>query len=195
MKTTSFSRVVSGAEPVVSALDSCLWARRWWRAILWLHGKPTDPILDDAERRRIVAEGFRFYAVLYRLLAVLFGLIGALCWYMGVFETTNQTVYGVGLSVLFSSFLFLASGLGFAGAKALRENCGSARLMLTAFMVSIISFLSVFVGGLSVLMQWQTGHYAGLNLGVAGTLWFFGIGSYLIEVLYLVAETRLESTP
>lgn len=191
MKKASFSNIVSGAVPVTSAFDSCGVAYFWWRAILWLHGKPTAPSLSNEERRRIVADGFRFYAQLYRLLAVLFWVIGAALWLAGAFETTSETLYWTGSSALAGGLLWFASGLGFVGAKALRENKPSSRLILCAFMVVIIAFLSALVAALSVGVQMQTGQNAGLNLGVVALVWAFGIASYLIEVLYLVAETHL----
>ncbi|BCM88979.1 hypothetical protein IAD21_00821 [Abditibacteriota bacterium] len=191
MKKASFSRVVSGADPVVSAFDSCGAARTWWRVILWLHGKPTAPILSEVERRNIVAEGFRFYAQLYRFLALLFWLVGCACWVVGVFETTNDALYWMRASALVGGFLWFASGLGFSGAKALRERREHARLVLCGFMVAVIAFLSGLTAALSVVVQLQTGIGAALNLCALSVVWTVGIGSYLIEVLYLVAETRL----
>lgn len=190
MKSPSFSRIVSSAEPVVGAFDCCGPTRFWWRAILWLHGKPTSPIIDGEERRHIVAEGFRFYAQLYRFLGVLFWLTGAACWSAGIFETGRDAFYWTGASGLVGAFLWFASSLGFAGTKALKQRHGNARLVLCAFMVSIIAFLSALTAVLSVVVQLLTSTDATLNLCALSLVWAIGIASCLIEVLYLVGGTQ-----
>jgi hypothetical protein len=188
MKSTSFARVVSGALPVVHAFDLSPTARLWWRAILWLHGKPTAPLLNATERRGIVADGFRFYAQLYQFLGVLFCFVGAVLALSGVFPTSKDAIYWTGASVMAGVFLWLVSGLGFAGARSLRANHAAARAMLCAFMVGIIAFLSAFTAAVSLTVQLQTDHQAGLNLGIMAVVVALGIGSYLIEVIYLVAD-------
>ncbi|RYX82422.1 hypothetical protein EON83_19620 [bacterium] len=164
MKTVSFSRIVSGAESVVTAFDSCGGTRWWWRTILWLHGKPTSPVLSDAERRRILADGFRFYAQLYRFVGALFWLVGGACWGVGVFETSRDALYWTLASVVVGGFLWFTTSLGFAGAKVMREDKGSGRLLLCSFMVAIIAFLSGLTAALSVVVQWQTQSGVLLNL-------------------------------
>ena len=57
---------------VVGAFEGCGATSLWWRAILWLHGKPNSPLVSENERRQIVADGFRFYAQLYRFVGLLF---------------------------------------------------------------------------------------------------------------------------
>ena len=193
MKTVSFSRVVSGAEPVASAFDGCGGAQFWWRAILWLHGKPASPLLSHTERRRIVADGFRFYAHLYRFVGVLFWLVGGACYFAGVFETTNAALYGTLAPALTGGLLWFASGLGFQGAKLLREGHTSGRLVLCAFMVAIIAFLSGLTAALSLAVQLQGEANALWNLTALALIWVFGLGSYLIEVLYLVSDERSAS--
>ena len=188
MKGVSFSRVVSGDAFVVDAFERSGAARVWWRAILWLHGKPTSPILSDNERRQIVAEGFRFYAQLYRFLGVLFWLVGGACTFAGIYETENATLYGTLASALAGGLLWFASGLGFRGAKLLRDGHHEGRFVLCAFMVIVIAFLSGLTAALSIGMQLQTETGALWNLAALGGMWAFGLGSYLIEVLYLVGE-------
>lgn len=193
MLTNSFSRVVSGAEVVSNAFDSHKAARLWWRAILWLHGKPTAPTLNADARRQIVADGFRFYAWLYRSLGILFWMVGGALWSTGVFETVCEASYWLGAATLSGGFLWFASGLGFGGAQALREQKGSGRLLLCVFMVAVIAFLSALTAVLSVVVQLQTEYNPILNLCLTSAVWAFGLGSYLIEILYLVVETRLET--
>ncbi len=188
MKKVSFSRIVSGADSVTGAFDPCGGARFWWRAILWLHGKPTSPAIGEAQRRRILADGFHFYAGLYRFLGVLFWLVGGACWGAGVFESGGDALYWTFASALIGGFLWFASGLGFTGAKALQEQRAYARLVLCAFMVAIIAFLSGLTAALSVAVQMQTQTAPALNLAALSAVWALGIGSYLIEVLYLTGE-------
>lgn len=157
MKTVSFSRVVSGAESVTGAFEGYRAASVWWRAILWLRGKPTSPVLSESERRQIIADGFRFYAQLYRFVGVLIWLVGGACYYAGVFETANAALYGSLASALTGGLLWFASGLGFRGARYLREGHNSGRLVLCAFMVATIAFLSRMTAALSVRAQLQTG--------------------------------------
>lgn len=190
MKTSSFSRVVSGHVALATAFDLYCPAKWWWRAILWLHGKPTSPHLRDDERRHIVADGFRFYAALYRFLSGLFFFVSAMVWFAGIFESARDAWYWTGAGVLTSAFLWLVSGVGFAGARAMRDNQASARLMLCAFMIGVVAWLSGLLAALSVVAQTQTVGNPTLNLLVTGFVWAFGVGSYTIEVLYLVAQTE-----
>jgi hypothetical protein len=190
MKKPTFSQIVSGAEYSESAFDSYGPARLWWRAILWLHGKPTSPQLETQQRQQIIADGFRFYAQLYRTLAVLFWIVGAAVYGVDIFDTSRDALYWTGAAALSGGLLWFASGLGFAGAKALRENDDSARFLLCTFMVCIIAFLSAFIAGSSLVLHIQSGFGAVWNLGVVVLTGAFGIGSYLIEVLYLVSETN-----
>ena len=175
-----------------SAFNSCFAARLWWRVILWLHGKPTSPTLSTRQRTEIIAYGFRFYAQLYRFLALVFALVSVTALTSSIFCSTLEAIYWTGAGVGTALGLWCASGIGFAGARALRAGRPDARLLLVAFMVSIIAFLSAFVGGLSVVVQAQGMGNVYLNLGATSTLWLVGIGSYFIEVLYLVAENRFE---
>ena len=192
MKTSSFSRVVSGAEPLANAFDGSS-ARFWWRTILWLHGKPTAPQLSNEARRQIVADGFRFYAQLYRFLAVLFWFVSASVWFGGVFDLARDALYWSGAGILSGLGLWVASGVGFAGARVLGENKTGARILLAAFMVAIIAILSALTVALSIEAQTQDVGNVWLNLGATSAVWAFGVGSYFIEVLYLVAEMRLMS--
>jgi hypothetical protein len=190
----SFSRVVCGLETVRSAFDSCFAARLWWRVILWLHGKPTAPTLSIGQRTQIIADGFRFYAQLYRCLSLLFAFVSVAALGLSVFSSITEAIYWMGAGSGAALGLWGASGIGFAGAKALRAGRPDAKLLLVAFMVSIIAFLSAFVAGLSVVVQTQGVGNVYLNLGATSALWLVGIGSYFIEVLFLVAEDRFEKT-
>ena len=186
----SFSRVVCGLDAVQNAFNLCFAARFWWRAILWLHGKPTSPALSTQQRTEIIAAGFRFYAQLYRFLALVLAFISALALGLSVFSSTGEATYWTGMATGAALGLWGAGEIGFAGAKALRAGRPDARLLLVAFMVSIIAFLSAFVAGLSIVAHTQNVGSAWINFGATAALWLIGVGSYLIEVLYLVAEDR-----
>lgn len=188
----SFSHVVCGAEEVQRAFDPCFAARLWWRAILWLHGKPTAPTLSVQQRTHVIAAGFRFYAQLYRFLSLVLAFVSVTALASSVYSSFGETIYWTGAGLGASLMLWSASGIGFAGAKSLRAGRCNGRLLLVAFMVAIIAFLSAFVAGLSVVIQTQNIGNVWLNFGATSALWLVGIGSYFIEVLYLVAEDRFE---
>src|SRR5277367_1781433 len=52
----------------------------WWKAVLMLHGKPSEVEISECDRRGCIAAGFRFYGSLYRTLAVCLGGMAIYCW-------------------------------------------------------------------------------------------------------------------
>ena len=59
---------------------------------------------------------------------------------------------------------------------------------MLAFMVMIVAFLSLFVAAASVVANHEAWLGAGPNLAATGALFVFGVGSYMIEILYLATE-------
>ena len=186
-----FSELVCGALPVQTAFNGQSVLRLWWQIVLMLHGKPRDPGLPEADRIRCIADGFRFYAWLYRLLAVIFLGLSLVLGALKISLAEGGTWYWCVASLLAAVYLWLVSGLGYAGAAAYRRGEGNSISALMAFMVMIIAFLSLFLSAASVAayhFHWLT---TGPNLAMAAGVFAFGIGSYFIEVLYLATEGNL----
>jgi len=183
-----FSQLICGASPVQTAFNGQGVLRLWWQVVLMLHGKPRDPRLPDMDRIECLADGFRFYAWLYRLLAVIFVSLSLVLAALKISLGESGTWYWCLASLLAAAYLWLVSGLGYAGAGAYRRGEGNSISALMAFMVMIIAFLSLFLSAASVAayhFHWLT---TGPNLAVAAGVFAFGIGSYFIEVLYLATE-------
>lgn len=181
----SFSQIVCSTQPVRTAFTEHRPTRRWWNLILALHGKPVDSSLSQAQKIKCVADGFKFYAGLYRFLAVIFLLLAPLFVVLNVAESSTATSYWAIASLMAGVYLWGVSGLGYAGAKSYGSGSNSS---LVAFMVMIVAFLSMFVAVVSVVAQQFAWLAVVPNLIAASLLFVFGIGSYMIEIVYLATE-------
>ncbi len=191
--TPSFQQVVCNAPAVRDAFADYPALRPWWSIILLLHGKPRNPQMAHEARVRCIADGFGFYAWLYRLLSMVFlALAGLLALLQGM-GSTEVSAYWCGASALGSLYLWIVSGLGYYGARAYRQELPQSVSLLVSFLVMIVAFLSLFVAALSVVAQQQGWVNSALNLASLGALFVFGVGSYLIEIIYLVAEGQPET--
>ena len=185
-KSPNFSQIVSSSPSVRAAFAVHRPTRFWWNLILMLHGKPVNPSLSRAAKTKRIADGFKFYAWLYRFLAIIFFLLTPTFMTLNVTGNSDVSSYWATASFLAAVYLWCVSNLGYAGAKAYGTGQGTSSL--TAFMVMIVAFLSMFVAVVSVVAQ----HCAWLgivpNLVAASTLFVFGVGSYMIEIIYLATE-------
>lgn len=185
----SFSQLVCSVDSVRTAFTAHPPTHCWWKLILALHGKPVDISLSQAERNQRIANGFKFYAWLYRFLAVIFLLLAPVFIVANVAENGTSSLYWAAASFLAGVYLWGVSGLGYAGAKSYGSGFNSS---LIAFMVMIVAFLSMFVATVSVVAH----HHAWLgtmpNLIAASLLFVFGVGSYMIEIVYLATEHQEE---
>jgi hypothetical protein len=84
------------------------------------------------------------------------------------------------------------SALGYAGAKSYAEGHNQGISSLIAFMVMIVAFLSMFVAIVSVVVQQAAWLAVAPNLAAASTLFAFGIGSYMIDIIYLATKQQPE---
>jgi hypothetical protein len=183
----SFARIVRGEPLVRSAFSDYPPLAAWWRIILALHGDPGSGDHGEAERIAIIARGFELYAWLYRGLGVvvLAVALGA-AWYhapLGPEVAEPLIVYG-GLT---GAYLWLASGLTLAGARAYRASPRAGASTLTFGVVMLIAFICMaFVAGsvaaqaLHLMPMWLNGLLLGCILAL-------GAGSYGIELAYLLA--------
>lgn len=188
-----FSTIICSSPHVKTAFSIHPPTRYWWNIILRLHGKPTDSHLSPQERVYCIAGGFRFYAWLYRLLAIIFLILAPALVALNVADNTNASTYWGMASFLAGIYLWNVSGLGYAGAKSYLQRQPQSISTLASFMVMIVAFLSLFVAAVSVLahqMEWVA---TWPNLLGATLLFIFGIGSYMIEVIYLVTQDGFES--
>ena len=188
----SFSQIVCGSPQVLAALKEHAPTRAWWTLILKLHGKPVEIGLSHAARTQRVAAGFRFYAALYRALSIIFGLLCPALAALGAMNGNLGGLYWAGASLLGAGFLWFASGLGFVGARSYALGNDSGRASLLAFMVMIVAFLAVFVGAASVAAHQTSRLGAVPNLLACAALFVLGVGSYLIEILYLATDCPAE---
>ena len=182
----TFQQVVCSAPPVQDAFADLPVLNRWWQIVLFLHGKPRDPLVSGTDRVRCVAEGFRFYAWLYRVLAMIFmALTGLLAALQGM-GSDGISAYWIGASCLGGIYLWIVSRLGYYGAAAYGQQQPQSTSLLVSFMVMIVAFLSLFVAAVSVVAHHLGWVSSGLNLMAISALFVFGVGSYLIEIIYLV---------
>jgi len=156
----------------------------WWLMILRLHGKPVRQDTTPARVRAFVADGLAFYAGLYRLLAI---ILLALLTSVGILsEESGGSVYLI-LAAASGGFLWATTSLGFRGVDAYRNGEKSGRTLLVVFVVLLTWFLIACAILSSACLYHR--HACPLWVNVAATAVFvmIGVGSYCIELIYLVA--------
>jgi hypothetical protein len=181
----NFSQIVCSSPDVRAAFDTYRPMRIWWRLVLALHGKPLTPTLSAIERTTRIAAGFRFYASLYRFLAVIFLLLAPTFALLNVAENASLSQYWAGASLFAGIYLWGVSGFGYVSAKSYRTGALQGTVSLIAFMVMIVAFLSLFVAAISVAVGYITAISALPNLVAVALLFVLGVGSYMIEIVYL----------
>jgi hypothetical protein len=155
-----------------------------------LHGKPVNPTLSPTERIKRIADGFKFYAWLYRFLSFIFLFLAPVLLALNVADNSIASAYWASASFLAGMYLWCVSGLGYAGAKVYGTDKVQGTASLVAFMVMIVAFLSMFVAVASVVAQHSSWLAPLPNLVGTSTLFAFGVGSYMIEIMYLVTEPQ-----
>jgi hypothetical protein len=186
-RVSNFSQIVCSTEPVREAFALHHPMNTWWRVILSLHGKPIPLTLSPEQQTKRITDGFRFYASLYRGLGLIFLILSPVLVALPVTET-GPSAYFATASLLAGLYLWVVSGFGYSATKSyvMREKRGAVALI--SFMVMIVAFLSLFVGAMCVSAQYSSPLPTSLNLAMAGTLFIFGVGSYMIEIVYLATE-------
>jgi hypothetical protein len=183
----NFSQIVCNAHEVRAAFCAPVSTRLWWKLILALHGKPVDVSMEQSERIKRVAGGFRFYAWLYRLLSAVFLILCPCLVLLNTLDSSISLHWAV-CCFLAATYLWCVSGLGFVGAEAYGNGQEQGRVSVLAFMVMIVAFLSIFIATISTIAHEFGWASTAPNLIIAGILFVFGVGSYMIEIVYLSTE-------
>ncbi len=181
-----FAKIIRSSRAVRTAFDKAPAHRWWWRVVLALHGKPCRDDLSIADRKRILSIGFRFYAVLYALLALLMVAISVLLLAFRVVEG----LYWPGMALFACIYLSGSSALAFRGACLYPSDTRDASALLVVFFVAVIGFLMLFGGALSVFLNQHHPTFSVLAVPLLAVFVLFGVGSYLIEIMYLFHASR-----
>ncbi len=177
----NFAEIVRSSDAVRRAFDGLPTHRWWWRAILALHGKPCRDDLTDVQRKQILSKGFRFYAILYSILASVMAALSVLLFTLPIAEG----FYWPSAAMVGAVYLGGSSVLAFKGARQYSQDTTAASALLVVFFVAVIGFLMLFAGAVSLIVNQQLPQYGLLSLGLLLLFVLFGVGSYLIEILYL----------
>lgn len=177
----NFAEIIRSNSAVRSAFDQVTTHRWWWKGILALHGKPHRHDLTPNERKRILSKGFRFYALLYTLLSL---VMAVLCVLLFVFPVA-EGYYWQGITMFASVYLGASSVLAFKGARRYMRDSTASSALLVVFFVAVIGFLMFFCGALWVIINQHQPQFGIVSLLLLILFVVFGVGSYLIEILYL----------
>jgi hypothetical protein len=176
-----FAEIVCSSQAVRSAFDAAPTHRWWWKAVLSLHGKPVRVDLTDGERKTVLSKGFRFYAILYASLGIL--MVGVSV--MLVAMQAPQCPHWSGAAMLSGVYLVGNAALAFKGASRYVQDTTGASALLLAFFVAIIAFLVSFGGTVALIIKQHMPQYGAPSLILLAVFVAFGVGSYVIEVLFL----------
>jgi hypothetical protein len=181
-----FSHLLCGNESVRSAFDGTGPIAAWWRVVLRLHGKPAVPSLTDAERVRCIAAGFRFYAGLYGFLGVVLLLAGGMLSYIGWLSSAAPFGYATLGAWSGGALLLVVARFGAGAADLFRRGNRLGQVQLVVFVVMLTAFLSLLLGGLSAAVHLLALLSPVTNLTLCAALFTLGIGSYFVELVYLL---------
>lgn len=182
-----FAAVVRSDTVVRKAFEGQACLAWWWRLVLALHGRPAPTSFPSAFRCRSVADGFRFYGWLYRGLAILLGVSAICCCLSDV-----ASCFWVLWMTVCAAYLWIVSGLAFAGASQFEQTAGEAVWHLVAFLFFVSLFLAGCLISISIQVRLTGGLPDMVNVGVTLGVMAFGVGSYLIELAALVAREPLQ---
>ena len=174
-----FAEIVRSSPQVGDAFDDAGVYALWWRLLLALHGKPVSTIAKEAEVRTTLTRGFRFYACLYIALAVALLFAAFIVWCVGLPSFWTWLLVGS------SAYLLATSQLAFVGSRNFLDFVPQARPQLVTYFVSIIAFLSCFCGVCAAVVHFAIPTQGFVLFVGLATLLTCGVGSYVIEIVYL----------
>jgi hypothetical protein len=182
-----FTAAICDSSAVKTAFSDLAIMKTWWRIVLWLHGKPQASEAGIEDKRQCVADGFVFYADLYRSLAWVFAALVPTLIYIAKLGSYDYLYWELACAGGFV-YLWLTSSLGRWGAQQYRSGKIDGRISLAAFLVMISAFLSMLIVALSIVVHFYMAVSNCINLLTLSILLAFGVGSYLIELIYLVGS-------
>lgn len=182
----AFSREVCGSAVVREAFAGYgPVVRFWWRCVLWLHGKPEPgAALSEAQRNAVVADGFAYYARLYRLLGVMLLMVGGALTSAHLATGVPGTLYWPLAAAGGALLLLGAAQVGQRAAAGYRERPAEATVYLAVFLVLLMTLLTGLLAAMSVALRGSAP--AAVNVFTLAALFAFGVGSYAIELLYVI---------
>lgn len=172
---TEFSKIICSASSVRECFQNIPSGQLWWRIVLALHGKPCNATTEC--QIETLQNGLRFYVTLYRFLAVCLALSGValgLCLGWGFGALALLTAAGL---------LVPITGLGSHAAK------DPARFAVL-FFAALMAYLSLLLGGATVAAGLQFSTLPVPTLITSIIVFLFGIGSYEIELVYFLRESK-----
>jgi hypothetical protein len=185
-----FASVVRSPGHVRAAFASQRFLLRvWWGLVLGLHGRAVRSSMTPEEERACIADGFHFYGTLYRLVALTLMIV-----FLGAVAAGITGFYGQALLACAAGYLWITANLATDGARLYRARAAEGRPLLVTFLFFVTAFLVGFVATASVVT-----HQHGLLPDPMNVLLFalflaFGIGSYVIELLFLLGPTATGAT-
>jgi hypothetical protein len=159
--------------------------RAWWSGVMRLHGKSGVKSEGKLEVGDVIANGFRFYARLYRILAALLMVASAFQLFIG---GPDGMLAGPAALAGAALYLLVIAPLANRGADQWKADRRHAQIELVVFFAAIAMFLTGFISSAAVVGICY-GELPGLaTVLVCGALIIFGVGSYALEIVYVVNE-------
>jgi hypothetical protein len=145
--------------------------------------RQTRPKCSLLNRCDCIADGFRFYGLLYRLLAVAFTASAFLCWACklgGSFWIFALLASGI--------YLWIIAGLAFSGASEYCSSGGERDWHLVAFLLLVSLFLTAVTTAISIQARFAGWLPDVSNIAITVGTFSFGVGSYMVELAALAAD-------
>jgi hypothetical protein len=185
-----FAEIIRSHPEVRAAFHGYGPSRIWWRVVLALHGKPAQLSVSPERRAGLVARGFEVYGWVFRGLAVMLWIaLIVLCLLPAGIGSVSFSLVTAGV-VPSSLYLWVASGLLFAGARAYRIGRSDAASYLVLGLVMIIVFLCMALVIASAVLHSSGVVSLWVNAGILACLIAFGVGSYVLELNYVLVTRR-----
>ena len=130
----------------------------------------------------MLASGFRFYGLLYSIVGLLFLTLVPLTFLISSVLAAASAVAGF--------YLLFASQLAITGASQYRKGLATSTVALIAFFIAVTNFLSCFIGTVTMFAIWHYPDASSVIMILGLVLLLFGVGSYMIEILFLLNERK-----
>ena len=179
-----FAEIIRSSPQVRAAFDGVGGFSLWWRVILALHGKPLSKHGNADDLRLVIARGIRFYGYLYATLA---GILFVAAFIIG-WASLLHAPFWICVLTSASIYLIASTRLAFVGSRNYLSHAQNATPQLVTFFVAIIAFLSCFCGFCAAIAHFTNSGHEFTILTAISILLILGVGSYLLEIVYLVTD-------